>query len=146
MRLRYSLRRLFLATIIAALCSYWFMLPTINARQFVRSVAAANFEHADSYFRSAKDRFLSDLNEQHWRFHARTELEPWSFRQFIRGRRLLRLYVAYGDAGPIQSQGYTVVVTRAGLLSPSPMVGGGFGGGGGGGIASYYLNSGYVAS
>lgn len=145
MRLRYSLRRLFLATIVAALCSYWFMIPTINARRFAGSVAAANFERADSYFRNAKDRFLFDLNEKHWRFHARAELEPWSFQQFMRGRRLLRLHVAYGDAGPMQSQGYTIIVTRAGLLSPSPGAGGG-GGFGGGGIARHYLKTRYIAS
>jgi hypothetical protein len=119
------------------------MLPTINARRFARSIAAADFERADSFFPNAKDRFLFNLNKKHWRFHARVELEPWSFRQLIRGRRLLRLYVAYGDAGPVQSQGYTVVVTRAGLLSPSPVIGGGSGGGG---IANHYLNTRYVAS
>jgi hypothetical protein len=105
----------------------------MNAQRFVRAVASGNYELADAHFRNTDDRFLFDLNEKHWRFQARAGLEPWSFRQFMRGERLLTLWVAYGDAGPMRFRQLTIIATRAGLLSP--VVSGGLGGGGG--IASH---------
>jgi hypothetical protein len=128
MRLRFSLRWLFLATMAVAVACCWLVFPTINAQSFARAVAVRNFERADSYFRYSRDRFLLKLNDKYWRFHAQAELEPLSLSQLLRGQRLLKLYVAFGDAGPMRSQGYAVLVTRAGMLSPSPMIGGAVGG------------------
>jgi hypothetical protein len=131
MRVRFSLKLLLLTIAFASLACYWLMLPTINAQRFIGAIELGDYKRADSYFRCERDRFLFKLNEKHWRFHARTELDPWSFGQLIRGHRVLRLYAAYGDAGPMISNGFTVIVTRAGLLNPEAQSWGGGSGGGG---------------
>jgi hypothetical protein len=131
MRLRFSLRTLFVATTIAAAGCCEFVLPSVNARRFIEALAAKHYERADAYFRDANDRFLFEFHDKHWRFVARAKLERWSLRQFLRAERLLILSVAYGDAGPMRSRMFVVVVTRSGLLTPQPtFVGGSFGGGG----------------
>jgi hypothetical protein len=133
MQLRFSLRTVFvLVTMVAGAC-YWFMLPTIYARGFVDAVAAADYERADALFCNVDDPFLCKLNQKHWRFHARAQLKPSSFRAFIRGERRITLTVAYGDAGPMRAESWTVPVTRAGLLTPQPILRGG--GSMGGGLA-----------
>lgn len=132
MRLRFSLRTLLLATTIVAAACYELVLPTINAQRFVRAVAAENYELADAYFHDPDDKFLFDWNEKHWRFKALAELEPWSFSEFVRGRRLVRLRGIYADAGPMRSREWIIPVTRSGLLQPRPnLPSRGVGGGGG---------------
>jgi hypothetical protein len=131
MRFRFSLRWLLLATAIVAACCYWLVLPTIIAKRFVRAVASANYVRADACFADPNSRFLSKLNDKHWRFLARAELKSWSLTGSRLGNRLIQLGVSYGDAGPIRSFSFDVIVTRAGLLTPVPtMTSGGFGFGG----------------
>ena len=132
MRLKFSLRTLFLTTAIVAVACYWLILATINAQRFVGAVASENYELADTCFREPDDRFLFDWNEKRWRFKAEAWLEPWSFREFMRGERLVRLQVIYGDAGPLRRREWAVTATRAGFPRPKPvMLSRGFGGGGG---------------
>ena len=129
MRLRFSLRTLFLTTTIVAAACYWLILPTINAQGFVGAVASKNYELADTYFRDPDDRFLFDWNEKRWRFMAHAGVEAWSFGELMRGERRVRLRVMFGDAGPMRTGNWTVIATRGGLLSPDPAWGGGsFGG------------------
>ncbi|MEX2306976.1 MAG: hypothetical protein WD738_05260 [Pirellulales bacterium] len=131
MHLKFSLRTLFLMTTVVAAGCYELVRPTLIAQQFISATDSKDYERADTCFRDTGDRCLFDLNEKHWRFLARAELQPWSFRQFMRGERLLTLSVAYGDAGPMRSRSFTVIVSRAGLLMPQPAAfGGGFGVGG----------------
>ena len=131
MRFRFSLRRLLLATIIVAACCDGLVLPTIISKRFVRAVASGNYECADACFADPNDRFLSNLNDKHWRFHVRAELKPWSFSRSALGKRLIQLHVAYHDAGPVRSYSFNVIVTGSGLLTPTQtMIGGIFGGGG----------------
>lgn len=129
--LRFSLRTLFAGATLVALACYWMIRPTVIAERFVRAVSAKNYERADAYFRDPNDRFLFDMQEKHWRFFARAELEPCSFRDFVRGHRLVGLQVSYGDAGPMRKLTWTVIVTRGGLLAPLPAAIGGSSGGGG---------------
>jgi len=129
-RIRFSLRFVFIImTIVACLC-YVLMLPTLNAQRFVAAVSAQDFEVADGCFRDPNDRFFADWNEKYQRFQMRANLEPWSLGEFVRGKRMIRLSVAYGDAGPLRLETLVVPATPAGLLAPQK-VGGGFGGGGG---------------
>jgi hypothetical protein len=128
MRFRFSMRWLLLASVIVAACCYRLVLPTIIANRFVQAVASGNYERADACFADPDDQFLSNLNDKHWRFHARAELKPWSFRGSAFGKRLIQLHVAYHDAGPMRLYAFNVVVTRTGLLTPTQMMGFGFGG------------------
>ena len=120
MRLRLSLRMLFLVTTIVAAACYWLILPTVKAQHFVRAVASQNYELADAYFHNSSDQFLFDWNDKHWRFKAEAEVEPWSFDEAMRGERRVSLQVMFGDAGPIRTGNWTITATRGGLLSPNP--------------------------
>lgn len=60
MRLRFSLRTLFiLTTVVAGLC-VWFMLPSIMARRFLATIAKEEYKSADEFFQNANDRFLGN--------------------------------------------------------------------------------------
>jgi hypothetical protein len=115
---RFSLRILFLITTVAAFLSYWMMAPTLKAKQFVQALNAGNFEAADDGFCNQEDRFLLELYEKHWRCIAWADLQPWTFAQLLRGDREITLHVGYGDAGPMRSFTFNVIVTGAGLLAP----------------------------
>jgi hypothetical protein len=128
-RFRFSLRVLFLFTTVAAGMCSWVVLPTRNAKQFIRALNATNYRAADACFCQPDDGFLLKLYEKHWRFNAWAELEPSSFSQLVQGKRLVNLYVAYGDAGPMRSVTGTVVVTGAGLSTPQQVLNSGFSGG-----------------
>jgi hypothetical protein len=146
MHLRFSLRTVFVLVTIVAGASYWFMLPTIYARGFVNAVAAADYERADEYFRNPDDRLLCEQNGKYWRFIARAKLESSSFGALLRGRRRVTLTVMFHDAGPLRTQEWTVSVTRAGLLTPQPVLrrSGGFGGGGLAGRIDHPLHTGSI--
>ena len=103
-RLRFSLRTLFVAATVVAVVCYWMIRPTIIAERFVRAVSAKNYERADACFRSVDDRFLLEMNEKHWRFFAQAELQPGSYKEFVRGHRRIELQMSYGDAGPMVTQ------------------------------------------
>jgi hypothetical protein len=107
-------------------------------------VAAKNYERADAYFHNPHDRFLRDLNEKYWRFIARAELEPSSFRALLRGQRRVILRVVYHDAGPARDEEWAVPVTRAGVLKPQPVLrtGGGSMGGGLAGPTDHWIRNG----
>ena len=120
MRLKFSLRTLFLTTTIVAAGCYWLIRPTIKAQRFAHAVASEDYELADAYFCDPGDHFLFDWNEKHWRFKAQAELDQWSLRGLMRGERRVRLRVTYGDAGPMRSREWLVTATRSGLLPPEP--------------------------
>jgi hypothetical protein len=127
---RFSLRILFLATALVAAGCYWLILPTINAQGFVRAVARRDYARADDCFRDRQHQFLFNWNDKHWHFKASAGLEPWSFREFMRGERLVRLRVTSGDA-TVRTSEWIVAATRSGLLEPQPTwPSGGVGGGG----------------
>ena len=130
-KLRFSLRTLGVATAIVAIACYWLVLPTINAQRFVRDVKCENYERADTYFRNLDDRFLLAWNEKYWRLYARASLEPWSFAELLRGRRLVRMHLTFGDA-TLRSREWLIAATRIGLLQPQLTM---LSHGGGGGMA-----------
>jgi hypothetical protein len=110
---------LFIGTAIVAAACYWLILPSIKAQRFVRAVSSGNYQRADAYFNNQEDQFLFGWNDKHWHFHADAELEPWSFSQFLRGERLVRLRVRAGDA-TVRTREWILAATRGGLLEPEP--------------------------
>jgi hypothetical protein len=129
-RFRFSLRFAFVVTTIVACVCYALVLPTLYAQRFVAAVGADDYELADNCFRDPNDRFLADWHQKFQRFQARASLEPWSLREFVRGKRLVRLHVASGNPGPLLFHTLVVPAAPAGLLSPQKVGGSGPGGGG----------------
>jgi hypothetical protein len=95
MRLRFSLRTLFLLmTIVAALC-FWFLLPTLTAQRFLTALAAEDYQSADTFFRNADDRFLADWANKRWSFRSSGELLPLTFHQLWRNKRAMHVEITY---------------------------------------------------
>jgi hypothetical protein len=95
MRLRFSLRTLFLLTTVVAGVCLWFMLPTITARRFVHAVAKEDYKSADSCFLYDDDQFLVARSNKHWGFRSSAELLPFTFDQLLNNRRDVRIGVTY---------------------------------------------------
>jgi hypothetical protein len=95
MRLRFSLRTLFLLmTIVAALC-LWFLLPSLTAQRFLAALAAEDYQSADANFRNADDRFLAEWSDKRWSFRSNGELLPLTFDQLCSNKREMRVETTY---------------------------------------------------
>src|ERR1041384_916706 len=95
MRLRFSLRALFLLTVIVASMCYWFLLPTLTARRFVAAVNKEDYKAADAVFLSPEDRFLAIAAEKRWGFGASAQLLPLTFQQLCSNQRAVRVAISY---------------------------------------------------
>ena len=95
MRLRFSLRTLFIVTTLLAAAFYWFVLPTLTAQRFIRAIARGDFQAADAYFSDDGDRFLKMWNDKHWGFLPQAELLPLSLAQLLAARREVRIEITY---------------------------------------------------
>jgi hypothetical protein len=126
-RFRFSLRVLFLATIVVAVFCYWLILPTIEARRFVRAVESSDFAAADYCFCDPQDRFLNDYNKKFWTFELQATLDPFSMSEFWKRERRVTFHISYGGPGPLRIFFGTIIATSKGLSSPE--VTGGMGGG-----------------
>ena len=118
MRLRYSIRVLFVATALVAAGCYWLMLPTIMAKRFVRAVDTADYALADNCFRDATDRIFESYNQKFWTFQLQADLAPSSATQIWRGERLITFHLAFGGPMPTRIHEGTILATRLGLKSP----------------------------
>src|SRR5262245_11202609 len=95
MRLRFSLRLLFvLMTVVAAVC-LWFLLPSLNARRFLVALKSEDYQSADKLFSKTEDRFLAEWAEKRWSFRSSGELMPFTFDQLWHNRRELRVETTY---------------------------------------------------
>jgi len=95
MRLRFSLRTLFvITTLVAALC-LWFMLPSLTARRFLAAVASEDYPSADEFFLQADDRVLTDWADKRWSFRSSGNLLPLTFGQLCRNQRTVRVECTY---------------------------------------------------
>jgi len=118
MRLRFSIRALFiLTTIVAALC-LWFMLPSLTARRFVVSVAGEDFKSADELFRHADDRFLADWSDNRWSMRAYPELLPLTLSQCLRNERRIRVGITYFQFDQNMYCDVLITATPLGLKKP----------------------------
>jgi hypothetical protein len=116
-RLRFSLRTMFLAsTAVAGIC-YWFVLPTVNATRFVRAVESADYKLADDCFREFDHRFLVTWKNIFWSMEADAHMVPLSFRQLIRGERHVNVSVEH--SGPDGTSTASVIAKRSGLEAPN---------------------------
>ena len=116
MRLRFSIRALFVLTTIVALGCWWLVIPSLSAQRFVQAINSADYQQADACFRKSDDRFIAKWNDEHWQFAASAELEPWTFREILCGQRRVQLHLSYGGPSPLRIRTYTVTATRSGLL------------------------------
>lgn len=83
-RFKYSLSTLFILFSIASVVFYWwFALPTLNARQFVVAVDSRNFDAAEEML---EDPFLAS-----WFHVTDARLEPLTWRQILRGERVVAI-------------------------------------------------------
>src|SRR6478735_6083983 len=95
MRLRFSLRTLFLLmTVVASLC-LWFLLPSLTARRFLAALGSEDYHSADTFFRNTDERFLADWSDKRWSFRSSGELMPLTFDQLWRNKRKLRVETTY---------------------------------------------------
>jgi hypothetical protein len=115
---RFSLRTFFaFAALVAVICT-WCVLPSMAAREFIRKLAAEDYEAADEMFRNADDRCLTEWNEQRWSFKASGRLAPLTLGQLIRGRRLVQLDVNYFALDQLVNRQGSIVVTPLGAKMP----------------------------
>lgn len=115
MRLRFSLRSLFvLMTVVAALC-LWFLLPSLTARRFLVALNSEDYQSADKFFRNAEDRFLADGADKRWSFRSSGELMPLTFDQLWRNKRDLRVEATYFEFDQYFSVETYVAATPFGL-------------------------------
>jgi hypothetical protein len=126
MRWRFSLRALFVLTTIVALGCWWLILPSLSAQRFLRAVNSADYQQADAFFQKGDNRFLVKWNDEYWQFTSSAELEPWTFREVLRGQRRVKLHLSYGGPSPLRIRTYRVTATRSGLLE-AELSGGVFG-------------------
>src|SRR5438046_871248 len=95
MRLRFSLRAMFIVTtLVAALCC-WFLLPTLTAKRFLNAIANEDYKSADELFRNSDDRFFEDWSNKRWAFLATAKLQPLTVGQFFQNRRDLLIEIRY---------------------------------------------------
>lgn len=97
MRMRFSLRTLFVVTTAASLLCGWVVLPWVSAKRLIRALASENYPLADRYFRNPEDRFFVAWADKRWAFRATGELAPWTFTQLVRGRREVAVRLTYFD-------------------------------------------------
>ncbi len=115
---RFSLRAFFaFAALVAVICT-WCVLPSKAAREFIRKLAAEDYEAADEMIRNADDRCLKEWNEQRWSFQASGRLAPLTLGQLVRGRRLVQLDINYFALDQLVNRQGSVVITPLGAKMP----------------------------
>ena len=95
MRMRFSLRTLFVVTTVVALFCGWIILPWVSAKRLIHALASEDYPLADRYFRKPEDRFFVAWADKRWAFRATGETAPWSLRQMICGRREVAVRLSY---------------------------------------------------
>ncbi len=115
MRLRFSLRTLFITTTIVAGLCVWFVLPTLSARRFLAAVANEDYKSADSFFRNPDDRVFEQWANDRWSFRSSSKL-PWpTIGQLLRGQRQVCVEISYFENDQFFSCELRAVATAFGL-------------------------------
>src|SRR6476620_4090399 len=118
MRLRFSLRTLFLlTTVVAALC-LWFILPSLTARRFLATVASEDYKSADNLFCDTDDRFLADWAEKRWSLRTVPELLPFTLSQSWHNERRIRVEATYFQFDQSMRCEVLITATPFGLQKP----------------------------
>jgi hypothetical protein len=119
MNIRFSLKTFFvLVTLLAAFCYYWFVLPTVTAKQFVQAIAAGDYAAADELFSNLDDRFIASSAKKYWAFESKAALLPVSLPQLLSGRRQVHLKLDYFHLDENVNTLADIRATPLGLKSP----------------------------
>ena len=127
LRLRFSLRTLFLlTTLVAGLCLL-FLLPTFNAKNLLKAIDAEDYAAADKLFSDPHDRFLADWFENRWGMRTTAQLLPFTFGQFCHNRREVLLEITYFQFDQNCKVEVRLAATASGLkkldISPAAVLG-----------------------
>jgi len=114
MRLRYSLRALFVAVTLVCLAIGWLALPTLRARAFVSAMGDEDYAAAEKLFTNQQDIFPGDWKD-HRHFEPRVFLKPLTWHDLISRERQITVGVAYGDGSGIASCTVEIKATADGL-------------------------------
>jgi hypothetical protein len=114
MRLRYSLRALFVFVTLVCLGVGWLALPTIRAQQFVAAIERKDYAAAERLFAEQEDTFPGSF-KQHQHFEPRVSLKPLTWHDLVHRERNLYVAVTYGDGTGIAGCGVEVRSTASGL-------------------------------
>ena len=118
MRLRFSLRTLFVLTTLVAVLCLWFMLPSLTARRFLAALNKEDYKSADKFFRIADDRFLVDWSEKRWWLRVCPQLLPLSFSQCWHNERTMRLEITYFQFDQSMKSDVLITATPFGVKNP----------------------------
>lgn len=118
MRLRFSLRAMFVLTTLAAAMCFWLILPTLTARRFLTAVASEDYPSADTFFVNADDRFLADWAGTRWGFRTSGELLPLTLANFVHFQRSVRVEIKYFQFDENVRCEARIAATPAGLKKP----------------------------
>jgi hypothetical protein len=110
----FRLRTLFVLVALLACALYWFMLPTVNARQFISAVNAGRYDVAEHLCVSQTDKFPGDWTK-HSTFNPRAVLLVLTWADLVRGVRPFVIGITYGDASGIATCAQECHATRAGI-------------------------------
>jgi hypothetical protein len=119
MRLRFSLRTLFILTTLTAIACAWAVLPALTAKRFLNTLAAKDYQTADQFFRNPSDQFLATWAEKRWAFGATGEMAPWTFGQVLTGKREVVIRLGYFEFDQNGSRTATIAATALGLGQPT---------------------------
>ena len=114
MRLRYSLRALFVFVTLVCLGIGWLALPTIRARQFVAAIERKDYVAAERLFVQQEDAFPGSF-QQHQHFEPRVSLKHLTWHDLVNRERNLYVAVTYGDGQGIAGCGVEIKATASGL-------------------------------
>lgn len=118
MRLRFSLRALFLLTTVVAGVCLWFMLPSLTAKHFLAAIAGEDYKSADEFFLNDDDRFLAHWSDKRWAFRSSAELLPLTFGQLCRNERQVRIGITYFEFDQNFNCEMLISTTPFGLKKP----------------------------
>jgi hypothetical protein len=119
MRLRFSLRTLWIATTLVAVGGYfWLVRPTQIAQSFAAAVAAEDYPAADRFF-TGTNKCLAKWADEQTAFRTQARLHPLSFGQLLSGRRYVAFQVSYFEFDSTAVRRARLTATPFGLSAPN---------------------------
>ena len=113
-RYSFRLRTLFVLTALAALAIYWLMLPTLQARRFIRALDTGEFDVAERMCVPETGIFPGGW-KNHTTFESHPVLEELRWRDLLRGERPFFIGIKYGDNSGTATCGLECRATRSGI-------------------------------
>ena len=98
--------------IVCDLGSFWLILPTERASQFVEALENGDSERAESMFASRDKEFPGQYVTKKQKSLLTVEVKPSSLEHLWRGERFVKIYVPYGPEMYTFDNHLTFRVTR----------------------------------